>query len=523
MAAQGAEVIDKSAAVIAGAVPVADWLIVLPVVIPIMVGALLMMFRHEIRFHAVVAMLGLGACLAASLALLGAVLAGGPRAMTMGSWLPPFGIAFTADALGATFAVVANFVGLACIVFSTRDIGASGRRYGFYPFLMLMMAGVNGSFLTGDIFNLYVWFEVFVISSFGLLVLGSQRAQIDGTTKYAILNLVATTLFLITTAYLYGVFGTLNMADLALRFRQGNEAAPLVTIAALFLLAFGMKAAAFPLNFWLPASYHTPKIVTAALFGGLLTKIGIYALLRVLVMIMPAERALLSPVVGVVAGATMMIGALGALAQSDVRRLFGYLVISGVGLMLAGIAMGTSEALSGTVFYAVHSMIAMTALYLLGGVMRERAGSFSLHELGGLYREAPFLAGVAILLLLAVAGLPPASGLWPKVMLVRAGLEGGHWWLTAAILVSSLLVTIALSRVFLLAFWRPRPAVASSGAMPETSLPLIGYLTLGLVCVPLVWMGTLPETMARLAVSAAAGLIDPAAYIGAVFPAGAGL
>ena len=166
---------------------------------------------------------------------------------------------------------------------------------------MLMMAGVGGAFLTGDVFNLYVWFEVFVISSFGLLVVGSDERQIDGAVKYAILNLVATTLFLIATGYLYGVFGTLNMADIARQGRGRGAAAPLMTLATLYLVAFGMKAAAFPVNFWLPASYHTPKIVTSALFGGLLTKIGIYALLRVLVMLMPAERAALSGLIGWIA------------------------------------------------------------------------------------------------------------------------------------------------------------------------------------------------------------------------------
>ena len=175
---------------------------------------------------------------------------------------------------------------------------------------MLMMAGVGGAFLTGDIFNLYVWFEVFVISSFGLLVVGTDERRIDGAVKYAILNLVATTLFLIATGYLYGVFGTLNMADLAPQGRRSAGAdAPLMTLAALYLVAFGMKAAAFPVNFWLPASYHTPKIVTSALFGGLLTKVGIYGLLRVLVMIMPAERAVLSGLIGWIAIATMIVGA----------------------------------------------------------------------------------------------------------------------------------------------------------------------------------------------------------------------
>ena len=214
---------------------------------------------------------------------------------------------------------------------------------------MLMMAGVGGAFLTGDVFNLYVWFEVFVISSFGLLVVGTDERRIDGAVKYAILNLVATTLFLIATGYLYGVFGTLNMADLHRKVAVAGADAPLMTLAALYLVAFGMKAAAFPVNFWLPASYHTPKIVTSALFGGLLTKVGIYGLLRVLVMIMPAERAVLAGLIGWIAIATMIVGVVSALAQTDIRRMLGFALISGIGVMLAGLALGDAAGLTGHV------------------------------------------------------------------------------------------------------------------------------------------------------------------------------
>ena len=506
---------------IAGTVPAGDWLMIVPVALPIAVGALLMMVRKEVRWHAIVALAGLSVSVVANAALLGIVLADGPRAMTMGSWLPPFGISFAVDALGATFSLVANAVALACAVFSIRDIGATGRRYGFYPFLMLLMAGVSGAFLTGDIFNLYVWFEVFVISSFGLLVLGSERAQIDGATKYAILNLVATTLFLVTTAYLYGTFGTLNMADLAGRVAEAPEGAPLATLSVLFLLAYGMKAAAFPVNFWLPASYHTPRIVTAALFGGLLTKIGVYALLRVLVMILPVERALISGLIGWVAGVTMIMGALGALAQSDIRRLFGFLVISSVGVMLAGLALGDAGGLAGTIVYAVHSMLAMTALYLLAGLMRERGGSYSLHTLSGLYRDAPLLSALAIVLFLAASGLPPGSGLWPKVMLVKATLDAGAWWLAFAILASSLITTIALFRIFALAFWRVLPQAEATAPQTGTaSYRASGLAVVAVLAVFILWLGLFPETLLRIAGEAAAGLLDPSAYVRAVFPQG---
>lgn len=496
-----------------------DWVLIAPVVIGIALGAFLLMLRHHLRWQAAFAAGGLLLMLAANTALLHRVLNDGPLAMTMGRWLPPFGISFVADALGATFALIATFVALVCALFSVIDIDATGRRYGFYPFLMLMMAGVNGAFLTGDVFNLYVWFEVFLIASFGLLILGSERAQIDGAAKYAILNLLGTAFFLIATAYLYGSFGTLNMADVARKADGLRETSPLMAIAALYLLAFAMKAAAFPLNFWLPASYHTPRVVTAALFGGLLTKIGVYALLRSLGMMFPVERLALSGVIEWVAITTMIFGAMGALAQTDIRRMAGFLVISGVGVMLAGPALGDAGAMSGTILYAVHSMLAMAALYLLAGAISQAGGSFMLTDLGGLYRASPLFAAIAFLLVLAVAGLPPASGLWPKVMLVRASIEAGAGWLALAVLASGFLSTIALGRVFLFAFWRDPPEQASV----ETRSPSSGYLgPIVALLVPILLLGMLPERFIRISDIAASGVIDSAAYVRSVFPEGGG-
>jgi multicomponent Na+:H+ antiporter subunit D len=518
MAGDNPAIVDG--AMITAAVPIADWLVIAPVALPIAFGAVLLMLRHRMHWHALIAVVGLAAMAAADAALLHRVFNEGPLAMTMGRWLPPFGIAFTADVLGAGFALVATLVALVCAVFAARDVDAAGRRYGFYPFLMLMMAGVSGAFLTGDIFNLYVWFEVFLISSFGLLILGSQKEQIDGATKYAILNLLATALFLIATAYLYGALGTLNMADIADKvLRSGapsqieQPAGPLTTIAALYLMAFGMKAAAFPVNFWLPASYHTPRMVVAALFGGLLTKVGIYALLRTLVMLFPAERLALSGLIGWVAVATMLIGALGALAQSDIRRMLGFLIISGVGIMLAGLAIGTVPALSGTIFYAVHSMLVTSALYLLVGLMKDAGRSFSLTELSCLYRERPLLAALALILFLAAAGLPPGSALWPKIMLTRASIAVGEWQLAGAILLSGFLTSIALGRVFVLAFWREARRSDAGDENWQADAPALRYTPVIALTLPAILIGVFPETIVQLADRAAIGLVNSSEYM----------
>jgi multicomponent Na+:H+ antiporter subunit D len=516
MAAPTSTLVDLSAALVLAPTAFADWLVVLPVALMLGAGAALMMIRHRIDLHGLLAVPALALLVLIDAALLWKVWSGGPVTMTMGRWLPPFGIAFTVDLFGAVMALVAALAALAGGIYALRDIDTSGRRYGFFPFLLLLMAGVTGAFLTGDVFNLYVWFEVLLISSFGLLILGSEREQIDGALKYAILNLLGTTLFLIGVGYLYAIFGTLNMADIATRAADHRGSAPTITLGALFVLAFAMKAAAFPVNFWLPASYHTPRIVVSALFGGLLTKVGIYALIRIMVMLFPVEREELSLVIAASAALTMLLGALGALAQNDLRRLAGYLVIAGIGNMMAGVAIGTEPGVSGAILYALHSMVAMTALYLVTGEAARLGGSFSLAALGGLYVRSPWFTAASFILFLAVAGLPPFLGLWPKVALLKAALDIGAWWLAASILVSAFIVTLALGRVFLLAYWRPRAddAPPAPRASMTIVLPIAGLVAFSVV------FGLFPESLIGLSQAAAEGLVDPSAYIRSVFPAG---
>lgn len=533
MAARGASLmaasspVDLARAWVMAPAAADQWLVILPVALSLGFGAALMMMRHSIRLHAIVAIIGLSILVAVDLLLLGRVLAGGPVTMMMGRWLPPFGIAFTVDVAGALFALTAAVVALAGAVYATKDINASGRRYGFYPFLMVLMAGVSGAFLTGDIFNLYVWFEVLLISSFGLLILGSEREQIDGALKYSVLNLVGTTLFLIAVGYLYAIFGTLNMADIARKAVEHRGTAPLMTLGALFVLAFGMKAAAFPVNFWLPASYHTPRIVVSALFAGLLTKVGVYALLRAMVMLFPVEAEALSLVIGIAAAATMVLGAMGALAQADIRRLLGFVVIAGIGNMLAGVAIGGSPGLSAAIFYALHSIVLMTALYLLAGEAARIGGSFSLAGLSGLYARAPGFAALSLTLFFAASGLPPLSGFWPKAMLVKAAIDTGAWWLAGAILFSGFLTTIAFGRVFLLAYWRPaRQAAPVTIETIALSPPAAGTFRpsalapILLLAALVVWFGLFPEQLIGWTRIAAEGLLNPAAYFQSVFPEG---
>ncbi|MBO0663534.1 Na+/H+ antiporter subunit D [Jiella sp. MQZ9-1] len=559
----------KAEAMVHGAFAPSDYLVIAPVALCFLFGAVLLMLRKRVDWHPFIAIPGFALLLAADLLLLRKVASSGPQTMMMGHWKPPFGIAFTVDMLGALFVTTAGFVAFAAAIYATGSMSRTERRYGFFPFMFLMMGGVSGAFLTGDVFNLYVWFEVLLIGSFGLLVLGSKHEQLDGATKYCFLNLVATTLFLITTGYLYGLFGTLNMADIADKAGRFENDGALLTIAVLYLVAFGMKAAAFPLNFWLPASYHTPRFVVSALFAGLLTKVGVYALIRVLLMLFPQQHADLATLIAWVATLTMLVGAFGALAQSDLRRLLNYFVIAGIGTIFAGLAIGgaggeagsamaraaqaatagatgaaaTGAAaaitpllpgssglvigLSGATFYALHSIVVMTALYLAAGMAARIAGTASLRSMGGLWRSQPALAALMLVFLFAVSGLPPFSGFWPKYILVRGTFQAGLPWLGAAILVTGFLMTIASARVFALAFWRNAPEAEAAGSDEAFGFqpagkpsPVLSMLPLILLALFVVAAGIAPQWLADMTDTAARGIVDPAAYVGSVFGGG---
>lgn len=510
--------VDVSLAMTMDPVALADWLVILPPAWCIACGAVLLMLRSNVQLQARLGFGMLFVLVILDAALLWHVIEQGrPVTMVMGRWLPPFGIAFTVDLTGALFALTSGIAAVAAALYAATDIEKSQMRYGFYPMLLMLMAGVTGAFLTGDIFNLYVWFEVLLISSFGLLALGGQRGQIDGAVKYGFLNLVATTLFLITTALLYGMVGTLNMADIARKASGLAGSAPLVTVTALFILAFAMKAAAFPVNGWLPASYHTPSVTVSALFAGLLTKVGVYALLRVSVMLFPVQRQEIDLAIAVIGVLTMIVGGLGAIAQTDLRRMLGYLVISGIGAMLGGLALGPS-AVAGVLVYALHSMVVMTALYMAVG-LAARVGGFSLGTAGSIYQRSPLLAALSLALFFSVSGLPPFSGFWPKVMLVKAAIDAGSWPITLALLLTGFLTMIATGRAFLLAYWRPAVAATVEATRPLPRSAMAGVLLLTAISMGI---GLFPQPLIRLADEAAAGLNTPDAYIDSVFPASPG-
>jgi multicomponent Na+:H+ antiporter subunit D len=505
----------------------ADWLVVLPVIVAIATAALLVIGRGARELQWGGALLGVLTIFGLDVALLWRVVELGPVNMTMGNWLPPFGISFTVDIIGAAFALAAATVTFLLLVYIRADLPERAREQGVYPLILLLLAGVSGAFLTGDLFNLYVWFEVMLISSFGLMALGGREAHIDATVKYGFLNFLATAFFLLSLGLLYGLLGTLNMSDIVATATTVDPVA-LTGVAALMLLAFGMKAAAFPVNAWLPASYHAPPPAISALLAGLLTKVGVYALLRSLAMLLPGSRDLLDPVIAVAAIGTMVLGPLGAIAETNLRRALGFLLIGGIGLCLAGLALGNTAGLAGSVAYTLHAMLTMTALYMLAGLVEAMTGEVDTRRMGGLYAAASFPSILFFGLMLAAAGVPPFLGFWPKLLLVDGGFAvwnfGADPWglaLWLGVLANALLSLTAGARLWAHIFWRPGHEGAAS-EVPNAQLKplsrrvaLTGLGSTSILALIVLLLGLFPEPLLALAREGAQGLLDPMSYIGA--------
>ncbi|MFN7000624.1 MAG: proton-conducting transporter membrane subunit, partial [Elioraea tepidiphila] len=315
-----------------------DWLLALPIAVPLFACAAGAALHGRHAAQRVVTLVSASGLLLVSLLLLARVQADGVLASQMGDWPAPFGITLVADLLGAAMVVIGAVMYLAVAVYALADGAEERERQGWHPLLGGLMLGVSGAFLAGDVFNLYVWFEVMLISSFGLLVVGQGREQLDAAVKYAVLNLGATTVFLIAVGMLYGATGTLNMADLAQKIPQNENPGLIAAIAFLFLCSFGAKAAVFPLFFWLPAAYHTAAAPVAAIFAGMLTKVGVYVLIRVFTLVFsPDTTPFIGPMVGLIAAATMVTGVLGAASHWDIRRILSFHIISQIGYMLVGV------------------------------------------------------------------------------------------------------------------------------------------------------------------------------------------
>jgi multicomponent Na+:H+ antiporter subunit D len=486
-------------------------LLILPLLIPALAAALGLVLPRRVWPRRALALVAMGALTAVAAWLLWEVWHGGVLVLRVGGWKAPVGITLAADLLGALMVLLSGVMGLAGVVYGAGTLEPRLEAGAFHPLLLVMITGVCGSFLTADLFNLFVWFEVMLVASFVLLVLEAGRAQLEACLKYMTLSLLGSALFLTALALLYAVGGSLNLADLARRLPGTSQPALATAAAMLLIVVFGLKAALFPFFFWLPASYHTPPVVVTTLFSALLTKVGLYALFRTFTLLFTGDPGLTHQVLLGMALLSMVTGVLGAVAQYDFRRLLSFHIISQMGYLLAGLALFSRAALAASIAYWVHYVFAKSALFFVTGATERATGTQDLARMGGLARTHPVLAWLFLVPALSLAGVPPLSGFFAKMGLLRAALLQEAWWVAGVGAAVGLLTLFSMMKVWREAFWKPPPHEARGDSGPAALLGPCVALALVMVA-----LGLGARPLYLLADAAAAQLLEPGPYIHAI-------
>ena len=505
------------ASTIAAVVP---YLIPLPVVLPALAAAVCLLAGRHPRIQRTVTATALTVLIALCTALVALVDRAGIQTLQVGGWDAPVGITLVADRLSTLLLAVSSLVLFSVLRYAigqgVRD-GTDDEPVGvFLPAYLLLTMGVNMAFLAGDMFNLYVGFEVLLVASYVLLTIGASPARVRAGVSYVMVSMLSSFVFLIALALIYAAVGTMNMAQISIRMEsvpEGTRAA----IFAVLLIAFGIKAAVFPLYSWLPDSYPTAPALVTAVFAGLLTKVGVYSIIRVRSVVFTDGR--LDGVLMWAALLTMLVGILGAMAQNDIKRLLSFTLVSHIGYMIMGVSLGTADGLSGAIFYTVHHILVQTALFLVVGLIERQAGSSSLRRLGSLAYASPLLATLYLVPALNLGGIPPFSGFLGKIILVEAAAGHGGpmaWLLVGGAVVTSLLTLYTMTVVWSKAFWRDRSdapdgttALAATGPLAGTRREIelteradVGRMPSGMVA------PTVLLVAASLAVSVLAGPIS---------------
>lgn len=488
-------------------------LIVLPMVIPTLAGIVFVFLRPFIRVQRWVSFLVMIANAVISLYILNQIQTEGILRLDFGGWAAPYGILFVADSFSMLLVLTSSIVTAICLLYAFYSVSKERERMFFYPFVNFMVAGVIGSFLTGDLFNLYVCFEVMLVASYVLLTLGGKRFQLREAIKYITINVLSSWFFLMAIAYLYGTLGTLNMAHLSERIAESGQTPLLTMISILFLLVFSLKAGLL-LYQWLPGSYSAPPTAVAALFGALLTKVGVYALIRFFTLLFYHEPAVTHTIIAIMVVITLIGGSIGAIAFNDIRLIVAYNVVISIGFILIGLAVPSVVAMEGAIYYLIHDIIVKALLYLIAGTMITLAGTARIESerMSGLIRNYPVLGWMFFIAMLSLAGIPPFSGFIGKVLIGQGTVDAGAYILLALGFISSLFVLYSLLKVFMNCFWGE--TIMSLDDEPPFKKGLI--IPCMLLTVATIGLGVGTESIAGYVGDAANTLMNPAIYIDAV-------
>ncbi len=435
-----------------------ELLLALPVMLPLVGAAITLLVRHHTRLQLGLAAVTLLAIFAIALVLAWHVTKEGVLVLQIGNWTPQLGIVLVADRLTALMLTVSSFVTLAVLVYSSaQSVSENVERTPvaiYHPTYLTLVAGVSMAFLAGDLFNLYVGFEVLLASSYVLLTLGGSASRVRAATTYVIVSVLSSVIFLSAIGAIYAAAGTVNLAELAVRL-DGLDPGTRMILELMLLVAFAIKAAIFPLSAWLPDSYPTAPAPVTAVFAGLLTKVGIYAILRLETLLFPFSQ--ISNLLLAAAGLSLFIGILGAVAQTDLKRVLSFTLVSHMGYMLFGIGMVTQLGMAATIYYVAHHITVQSTLFLAAGLIEHRGGTTNLTRLGGLQKLAPLIAVLFFIPAMNLAGIPPFSGFIGKVGLIEAGIaydSTAGWILIAVSVITSLLTLYAIAKIWNRAFWQ---------------------------------------------------------------------
>ncbi len=486
-------------------------MVVLPMIVPIITGVLLVFLRDYIKLQRIVSLLTMLFVMGVSGTLLYVVQHQGIVKVDFSGWLPPFGILFVGDTFALILVLTASIVTILCLVYAFATIGERHEKMYFYPFVLFLIAGINGSFLTGDIFNLFVCFEVMLLASYVLIALGGEKIQLRESLKYVLINVVASWMFLVALAFLYGAVKTLNMAHIAQRVAEVGQDPMLTTVSIFFLIVFAVKAGLF-FFFWLPGSYSVPPTAVQALFAALLTKVGIYALIRTFTLMFPLDQGVTHWLIGTLAGLTIILGCMGALAGKDVRTIATYNVVISVGFILIGLASGTEAGYAGAVYYLIHDILAKALLFLILGTVVYLTGEIVVKNMSGLIRNYPLFGWLYFITMCSIAGFPPLSGFLGKVLIGQGAVEGQNYVLLALGFASSIIVLYSLLRIFLASFFG-ETTISEEDRIPIPKLAMTSFVMLGVL---IVGIGVGAEALSPFVEDAAETLANPAIYIDAV-------
>jgi len=448
-----------------------SWLVPLLVVLPLVGAGINLAAAGRTRVQRIVSTTVLVLVLVIAAVLLVAADQHGPQVMAVGGWAPTQGIVLVVDRLSALMVIISVVVTLAVLRYSIgegrsafdQEMDGQAPLPVFHPTMLVLSAGVSTTFIAGDLFHIYVGFEMLLAASFVLLTLGGTAPRVRAGITYVFVSLLSSALFLIAIAMIYAATGTVNLALLAGRMEQ-IPAGTAVVLQVLLILGFCVKAAVFPMSGWLPDSYPTAPAPVTAVFAGLLTKVGIYALIRTQTLLFPDGA--LNTVLLVAALLTMLVGILGAVTQDDIKRMLSFTLVSHIGYMLFGIALGSTAGVAAAIFYVAHHITIQTTLFLVTGLVERIGRSTDTSRLGGLAAISPLVGVLFFVPALNLAGIPPFSGFIGKAGLMQAGVDDGSWLALLVVggsALTSLLTLYAVARVWSRAFWGAPVTVDSGG------------------------------------------------------------